>query len=75
MASRQNGKMCPFSCYRQIENVSSMDSELLSCRKLLNIDVGKYIIPELGQLCKQIGVSFFMNSILKVKMRMDTDKK
>ena len=33
-----------------------MDSELLNCRKLLKIDVGKYVIPELGQLCKQISV-------------------
>ena len=31
-----------------------MDSELLSCLRLLKIDVGKYVIPELGQLCKQI---------------------
>ena len=33
-----------------------MDSELLICRKLLKMDVGKYVIPELGQLCKQISV-------------------
>ena len=36
-----------------------MDSELLNCRKLLKIDVGKYVIPELGRLCKQIGVFFY----------------
>ena len=30
-----------------------MDSELLNCRKLLKIDVEKYVIPE---LCKQISV-------------------
>ena len=33
-----------------------MDSELLNCLKLLKIDVGKYVIPELDQLCKQISV-------------------
>ena len=33
-----------------------MDSELLSCLKVLKIDVGKYVIPKLGQLCKQISV-------------------
>ena len=33
-----------------------MDSEFLNCGKLLKIDVGKYIIPELGQMCKQISV-------------------
>ena len=33
-----------------------MDSELLNCWKLLEIDVGKYDIPELGQLCKQTSV-------------------
>ena len=68
MASSQKGKMCPVSCCRQTESVFFMDSELLSCRKLLKIDVGKYVIPELGQLCKQ---AFFMKSILKVKMRMN----
>ena len=52
MASRQKGKMCPFSCYRQTEDVSSMDSELLNCGKLLKIDVANYVIPELGQLFK-----------------------
>ena len=34
-----------------------MDSGLHNCRNLLKTDVGKYIIPELGQICKQI--SFF----------------
>ena len=52
MASSQKGKMCPFSCYRQTEDVSSMDSELLNCGKLLKIDVANYVIPELGQLFK-----------------------
>ena len=33
-----------------------VDSELLSCLKLLKIDVGNYVILELGQLCKQISV-------------------
>ena len=56
MASSQIGKMCPVSRCRQTEDVSFMDSELLNCRKLLKIDVGKYGIPELGQLCKQISV-------------------
>ena len=56
MPSSQEGKMCPFSCCRQTEDVSFMDSELLNCRKLLKIDVGKYVIPELGQMCKQISV-------------------
>ena len=52
MASSQQGKMCPFSCYRQTEDVSFMDSELLNCGKLLKIDVANYVIPELGQLFK-----------------------
>ena len=56
MASSQKGKMCPVSCCRQTEDVSFIDSELLNCRKLLKRDVGKYVIPELGQLCKQISV-------------------
>ena len=56
MASSQKGTMCPFSCCRQIEDVSFMDSEFFNCGKLLKIDVGKYIIPELGQMCKQISV-------------------
>ena len=56
MASSQKGKNCPVSCCRQTEDVSYMDSELLNCRKLLKIDVGKYVTPELGQLCKQISV-------------------
>ena len=33
-----------------------VDSELLGCLKLLKIDVGNYVILELGQLCKQISV-------------------
>ena len=33
-----------------------MDSELPICRKLLKTDVWKYVILELGQLCKQISV-------------------
>ena len=49
-------KVCPVSCCGRTEDVSLMNSELLNCRKLLKIDVGKYIIPELGQLCKQISV-------------------
>ena len=52
MASSQKGKMCPFSCYRQTEDVSFMDSELLNCGKLLKIDVANYVIPKLGQLFK-----------------------
>ena len=55
IASSQK-KKCPFSCCRQTEDVSFMDSELLNCRKLLKIDEGKYVIPELGQMCKQISV-------------------
>ena len=38
-----------------------MDSELLSCLKSLKIDVGKYVIPELGQLYKQISVFHEIN--------------
>ena len=52
MASSQKRKMCPFSCYRQTEDVSFMGSELLNCGKLLKIDVANYVIPELGQLFK-----------------------
>ena len=52
MASSQKGKMCPFSCYRQTEDVSFMGSELLNCGKLLKIDVANYVIPELGLLFK-----------------------
>ena len=48
MASSQKGKMCPFSCYRQTEDVSFVGSELLNCGKLLKIDVANYVIPELG---------------------------
>ena len=48
--------MCAFSCCRQKEDVSFMDSELLNCGKLLKIDVANYVIPELGQLFKKISV-------------------
>ena len=79
MASSQKGKTCPVSLCRQTEDVSFMESELLNCRKLLKIDVGKYGIPELGQLRKQISVFHeidieSMKSILKVNKRMATDK-
>ena len=49
--------------------MSFMDSELLSCRKLLKTDVGNYFTPELGQLCKQISV--FHEIYIK---GMDADK-
>ena len=48
MASSQNGKKCPVSLCRQPDDVPFIDSELLNCRRM-----GKYVIPELGQLCKQ----------------------
>ena len=51
-SSQKKGKMCPFSCYRQTEDVSFMGSELLNCGKLLKIDVANYVIPELGLLFK-----------------------
>ena len=79
MASSQKGKTCPVSFCRQTEDVYFMESELLNCRKLLKIDVGKYGILELGQLRKQISVFHeidieSMKSILKVNKRMATDK-
>ena len=52
MASSQKGKICPFSCYRQTEDVFFMGSELLNCERLLKIDVANYVIPELDQLFK-----------------------
>ena len=51
MASSQKGNMCPFSCCRQTEDVSFIDSEFLNCRKWLTIDVGKYVIPEYWVKC------------------------
>ena len=56
MASSQNGKMCQVSCSYETGDAPFVDSELLSCLKLLKIDVGNYVILELGQLCKQISV-------------------
>ena len=56
MASSQNGKMCQVLCSCEAGDAPFVDSELLSCLKLLKIDVGNYVILELGQLCKQISV-------------------
>ena len=49
-------KKCQVSCSCEAGDAPFMDSELISCLKLLKIDVGKYVIPELGKLCKQISV-------------------
>ena len=50
MASSQNGKIYKVLCSCEAGDVPFMDSELLSCLKLLKIDVGKSRLSRIGSV-------------------------